>query len=265
MRLLLLGLLADSVSSLLPGRNSFGSKKQRNVPPSTETMPLRMGASLQETRSGDEIGYRPTTPVVASGWRPAALPRLTRENIGALKRGETVEGQQRSGAHGGGFLVQDVRGTPEAVWSLLTDYERYDQIIGTVRSSSVRAGSTPQCARATFTLSKFLLEVSVLHIFDEPRQMLKFSLDAASTNYILKEAEGLWFIDTAADGLKPGHVRVWFQASVRVSRLVPASIVDYAANRALRRATSWLPDAVAAAPLTLAAQTTPGIDGSSAV
>ena len=64
-----------------------------------------------------------------------------------------------------------------------------------VRRATVKAGSTRACARATFVLSKFLLEVSVLHFFSEERSHLKFHLDPASTNYILKEAEGMWFVD----------------------------------------------------------------------
>ena len=46
-------------------------------------------------------------------------------------------------------------------------------------------------------------------------------------------------------------MRVWFGASVHVSRLLPTFIVDYAAGRALKRATNWVRPAVAAAPLTL--------------
>lgn len=57
-----------------------------------------------------------------------------------------------------------------------------------------------------------------------------------------------------APGLKPGHVRVWFGAAVKVSRLVPSMVVDYAAGRALKRATSWLAPAVASCPVTLAAR-----------
>jgi hypothetical protein len=191
-----------------------------------------------------------------SSWRPAILPALGTEQLAQLRDGDAVFSQQRTGGTGSGLAVFDLEGSPEAVWSLLTDYGRYDQVIGTVRKSTVRAGSTRSCARATFVLSKFLLEVSVLHVFNAERSHLKFHLDPASANRILKEAEGMWFVETSATapGLKPGHVRVWFRAAVVVSRLVPAFVVDYAQSRALRRATSWLKPAVAAAPLTLAAQ-----------
>ena len=201
--------------------------------------------------------YVPTSPAVESRrsvWRPAVLPTLGPEQLAQLRAGEAVFTQQRTGKAGNGLAVFDLEGSPEAVWSLLTDYGRYDQVIGTVRKSTVRAGSTRACARATFVLSKIMLEVSVLHFFNPERSHLKFHLDPSSTNRILKEAEGMWFVETlaSAPGLKPGHVRVWFRASVVVSRLVPSFVVDYAQSRALRRATSWLKPAVDAAPLTLA-------------
>ena len=208
--------------------------------------------------SPDEFGALFGAPSSANAaaesnpWRPANLPNLRPEDIKALSIGQYVQSQTRDGPEGSGFVVHDVKGSAAAVWSLLTDYERYSEVIGTVRRSRVRAGSTRQCARASFTLSKFLLEVSVLHLFHSDRQHLTFSLDPASANLVLKRAEGMWFVETAAEGLRAGHVRVWFGASVRVSRLVPSLVVNYAAGRALRRATTWLRPAVAEAPLTLA-------------
>jgi hypothetical protein len=90
----------------------------------------------------------------------------------------------------------------------------------------------------------YACEVNVLHFFSAERDHLKFSLDPSSTNLITKEAEGYWFVEAEGDNLRAGHVRVWFGASVRVSRLVPKWIVEYASVRALRRATSWLRTAV---------------------
>ena len=39
---------------------------------------------------------------------------------------------------------------------------------------------------------------------------------------------------------REGHARVWLYANVVASRLLPGTIVDYAASRALPRATEWL-------------------------
>ena len=190
-----------------------------------------------------------TMPAVSKSWRPVNLPRLSTEEMRSLGLGMSVQAQERDGVVGSGYVVQDIRGTKEQVWALLTDYGRYHEFIGTVRSSKVKEGSTLEYTRAKFVLSKFLLEVNVRHFFSSERSHLKFSLDPSSTNLITKEAEGYWFVENEGEYLRPGHVRVWFGASVRVSRLVPKWVVDYASIRALRRATGWLRTAVAAQPL----------------
>ena len=84
------------------------------------------------------------------------------------------------------------------------------------------------------------LQVSVTQRFDDSRQKLSFFLDSKSRNLVMKEAAGFWHIETDAQGLKPGHVREWLCASIRISRVVPRWVVDYAARRALPRATTWL-------------------------
>ena len=190
-----------------------------------------------------------TMPAVSKSWRPVNLPCLSTEEMRSLGLGMSVQAQERDGVVGSGYVVQDIRGTKEQVWALLTDYGRYHEFIGTVRSSKVKEGSTLEYTRAKFVLSKFLLEVNVRHFFSSERSHLKFSLDPSSTNLITKEAEGYWFVENEGEYLRPGHVRVWFGASVRVSRLVPKWVVDYASIRALRRATGWLRTAVAAQPL----------------
>ena len=38
----------------------------------------------------------------------------------------------------------------------------------------------------------------------------------------------------------PPRSRIFFEVRINVSRLIPAKVVDYAAERALARATSWL-------------------------
>ena len=57
-------------------------------------------------------------------------------------------------------------------------------------------------------------------------------------NLVLRQADGFWYVEKIID--RPGYSRVWLSASVVASRLIPTIIVDYAAMRALPRATSWL-------------------------
>lgn len=171
------------------------------------------------------------------------LPRLTPEDLRALNVGLPVQRQTRDGWLGSGMVVMDVKADPEQVWSLLQDFANYDTFIDTVRKSQVRKNTIngdPSETQATFVLSKFRFEVNVIHKFDAQRQQLSFQLDKSSRNVILKKAEGTWHVQSEAEGLRPGHSRVWLCSSIHVSRVVPRWIVDYAARRALPRATTWL-------------------------
>lgn len=152
-----------------------------------------------------------------------------------------MQKQTRDGWVGSGHVAMDIPCQPEAIWALLLDFSSYDSLIDTVREALVTPGGTlDKGTRATFVLSKFRFKTNVVNVFDESSQQLTFSLDKSTKNVILKEAQGLWFVETAAEGLREGHVRVWLSASIRVSRVVPKWVVDYAARRALPRATAWL-------------------------
>lgn len=75
-----------------------------------------------------------------------------------------------------------------------------------------------------------------------PQNRLDFYLDPDSTQYrsILEMAEGFWFIDDRPADRTEGWTRVYMSATVKVNNLVPMWLVEYAAERALKRATSWL-------------------------
>jgi hypothetical protein len=111
----------------------------------------------------------------------------------------------------------------------------------------------PSVTRAQFSLSKFRLKIAAVHKYRvHPRgDHMIFTLDPASTNMVLKYAKGIWYTQSNPDG-KEGYTRVWLLCELRVSRLLPQWIVDYAAARAMPRATTWLkPQTEAAATLWL--------------
>jgi hypothetical protein len=111
----------------------------------------------------------------------------------------------------------------------------------------------PSVTRAQFYLSKFRLKIAAVHKYrphSEGDYMI-FTLDPASRNMVLKYAKGIWHTQSSPDG-KEGYTRVWLLCELSVSRLLPQWIVDYAAARAMPRATTWLkPQVEAAATLWL--------------
>ncbi|CAE8595607.1 unnamed protein product, partial [Polarella glacialis] len=95
-------------------------------------------------------------------------------------------------------------------------------------------------AKCDYRISKFFLPVSVEHSLDRSAGTVRFDLDENKSRLVLQEASGYWFVEQSPDG-PPNTSRVWLCVqSLRASALVPWSIVDYAAERALRRATCWL-------------------------
>jgi len=98
-------------------------------------------------------------------------------------------------------------------------------------------------SRAAFTLSKkFKLRVSVVHEYrTHPLgDYLIFTLDKRSQNFVLNKAKGVWYTESEGEGLAPGNTRVWLLAELKVSRILPRMIVDYAAKKAMPRATNWI-------------------------
>lgn len=91
------------------------------------------------------------------------------------------------------------------------------------------------------TVSRFKLHIRVLMSLLRDRNMVQFELDPDCTKAgraVLREATGFFYVESPPD--RPGFSRVWMLAKVDVNRFVPGAIVDYAAGRALPRASNWI-------------------------
>ena len=199
---------------------------------------------------------------------PFTLPTLTNEQEQALARGERVQEQSKMGREGSGYVVMDIPAPAYAVWECLLDFEKYPENIGTVRSmrmftnthlkqtyiseQPVPAGmgmgtrhyGNPSIARAAFVLSKFRLNIAAIHQY-QPHpdgHYMTFTLDRACANMILQDAKGIWYTQ---ENPETGITRVYLLCELRVSKVLPTFIVDYAAKRAMPRATEWLRPTVA--------------------
>jgi len=209
---------------------------------------------------------------------PFELPTLNPEQSRRVIRGDRVEFQADMGRAGSGFVVWDVKAPSSVVWDCLLDFQSYPQTIPTVRevvmytnthlkedyraekpvdfedgTAAICKHGVPSVTRAQFQLSKFRLKIAAVHKYrPHPKgDYMIFTLDPASTNAVLKYAKGIWYTESNPDG-KEGHTRVWLLCELKVSRILPQWIVDYAASRAMPRATSWLkPQTEAAAMLWL--------------
>lgn len=167
---------------------------------------------------------------------------LTEPELRQLKRGLTVQRQQQSGSSGTGLVVMDVDAPPSLVIERLSAFEEYSKTIPVVRDSQVSSRTTRPDgtvhARADYKISKFRLGVAVCHKVDIAGGTVSFELDSSVGRAVLHEATGTWRVEQLPGN--HGGSRVWLEASLRASSLLPHFLVDYASKRALRRATSWL-------------------------
>ncbi|KAL7486528.1 hypothetical protein ACHAW6_012133 [Cyclotella cf. meneghiniana] len=209
---------------------------------------------------------------------PFTLPTLTPDQQKRAIRGERVQFQDDMGRAGSGFVVWDVKAPASVVWDCLLDFKSYPETIPTVRevvmytnthlkedyraekpldfedgTAAICKHGVPSVTRAQFSLSKFRLKIAAVHKYRPHAKgdYMIFTLDPASRNMVLKYAKGIWHTQSNPDG-KEGYTRVWLLCELSVSRLLPQWIVDYAAARAMPRATTWLkPQVEAAATLWL--------------
>jgi hypothetical protein len=163
---------------------------------------------------------------------PFQLPKLTKEQRMQLANGERLQEQSRMGREGSGYVILDVKAPPFVVWETLLDFESYPETIPTVKSMQLytseklnigfvnekpvqpgtgretRHYGTPSVTRASFTLSKFRLNIAAIHRYT-PHPLgdyMIFTLDRSCTNMVLKGAKGIWYTEENPDGRE---VRFW--------------------------------------------------------
>jgi ribosome-associated toxin RatA of RatAB toxin-antitoxin module len=166
------------------------------------------------------------------------LPDLNVQDKMILAAGGMIQKQYRDGYRGSGYVVVDIKCSPNVVFDTLTQIAMYENMIPIVKSSKI-ISSDGISTVAEFALTSFLIRANVKHSVLPDQRLLKFSLDENQINLVVKEAEGFWHVQVPAD--RPaGYCRVYLSAQVLTDTMVPSLILDYAVSRALSRATKWL-------------------------
>lgn len=251
-RLMPFALLAAAVAmAAMVGRAAWSFAPGANVghtaPPSTPLAALPAQAEVAalavglEGRPGKVVARAQHTASHAA--RADQLPQLTPSELRQLRHGLPVQRQELAGSRGSGLFVVDVRAPPAVVFSCLQSFESYPGMIPSIRRAEVRArvrlGKGAFSARAHYKVSRFSLGFSVVHSVDEEAGTVDFNLDEACAKMVLQEAHGSWRVEPSPGGGR-NETRVWLRIRLRASKLLPRWLLDYAAERALGRATSWL-------------------------
>ena len=240
--------------------------------PGDDLIPSRQLTEIDAIRGDVPAAFSMPPPPL-----PFTLPEITKQQKKLLRDGERVEFQSDMGREGSGFVVMDVKAPSVVVWECLLDFYSYPQTIPTVRDVQMFTNThlnadiyseeaverqkyedgtlatlkhgVPSVTRAAFTLSKFRLKIAAIHKYrPHPRgDYMVFTLDPSCTNLVLKNAKGVWHTQSNPDGRGDEYTRVWLLCELGVSPLLPQWITDYAAKRAMPRASSWVKPHVEAA------------------
>lgn len=141
--------------------------------------------------------------------------------------------------------MQDVNAPASVVLGCLESFEDYPDMIPVVRQARIKSRLWETASKLTamskYRISRFWLSVSVVHHVDRDDGLVRFDLDPSctGTGLVLREASGFWMVQPSPCG-NPNRCRVWLCTGLRASTLLPHWLIDYAAERALRRATTWL-------------------------
>jgi ribosome-associated toxin RatA of RatAB toxin-antitoxin module len=169
------------------------------------------------------------------------LPCLTVREELQLRQGDRVEHVVMSGSStGSGISVQDVRASPDKVFSSVAAFEMYDRLIKTVRAISIYEQQERQ-TKALIEVSRFKLKLYVNFTSHEATRYIAWTLDRDNVTPFIRECVGYWYVEDLTD-TRPGWSRVWFVVRVRLRPFVPKIIERLVAKVGLRRATNWLQD-----------------------
>jgi hypothetical protein len=169
---------------------------------------------------------------------PPGKPTLTEDDLAKLASGEAVLKQIREDDGGRGIAVQDVRASPEHVWSKITSYSRYPDWVDGVYECDVYE-TTADHIKARFLIGASLIKVEyfVDHTYKPDQGWMTWTLDY-SRQSDLDDSVGYWRVEALPD--KPGWTRVYYSVRVKLSGWVPGWVESMIADRGLTQATEWV-------------------------
>lgn len=176
--------------------------------------------------------------VVAAYKGKPAKPALTAEDIAALGRGEAVLKQSQGDSGGRGIAVQDIKATPEQIWSRITAYDKYPLWVENVDKCAVYQRAGDQIL-VEFAISAMFVGVTyyVRHTYKPAEGYMTWTLDYSRLSD-LDDSVGFWVVEPVAD--KPGYTRVFYSVDVKLSGWVPSGLESMLAKSGLTKATAWV-------------------------
>ena len=166
------------------------------------------------------------------------VPILLPEDIAKLDKGESVTKQVKEGSGGRGIAVQDVKASPEIIWSKIRDFNNYPGMVDNVKSCKIYE-TTDDHIKAAFVISAVMMNVEYFidHVYRPSEGYMTWTLDY-SRESDLDDSVGFWRVEPIPN--KPGWTRLFYSVEVRLKGWVPSIVEDMIATKGLPKATGWV-------------------------
>lgn len=191
-----------------------------------------MAHAADATRPHEHRGI--VTPY--SGAPPALA--LTAAERARLDAGEMLLKQTERGAGAHAVAVEDIRATPERIWSRITNYPRYPEWVSGVKRCTIYARGGDHIL-VEFGLSVMGVKVDyfVDHHFVPAENYLTWTLDY-SRQSDLDDSVGYWRLTPLR--AEPPLTRLEYTVDVRLKGWIPAFVQDFLTKRGLTDAVGWV-------------------------
>ena len=183
-----------------------------------------------------------TKPVSPPARSNIESPYLTGSERLRLTRDGEIQRKDRKGRGGECLHVVETSLSAEECWSAIQDVSNWSELMRGIKSSTVHERRRDGCLRASFTVTKFRLPAALLIkedrcTVDPDRCVMHFELDPESPSIAVQRCSGRWVVERVKGGL----TRISLVANIKATRIVPNTVIDFVAARALDRATGWIP------------------------
>lgn len=168
------------------------------------------------------------------------LPTLTADDLAKLADGKSVQKQMESeGSSGGrGLAVQDVKASPDIIWSRILALEKYPEWVSNVTECEIYQKTANQ-VKARFVLNATVMSVEYFidHTYYPENNYLTWTLDYSKESD-LDDSVGFWYVMPIKE--KPGWSRLYYSVDVKLKGWIPGFIKNMITKSGLNKATSWV-------------------------
>ena len=170
--------------------------------------------------------------------KPAAL-KLSAAQQAQLESGEVVKSSTRTDVGGTGKAAQLIHASPEDIWAVILDYDKYPARVNSVVSATVYEGKGGKLFYVDMksTIAGFDTVIYSKNILRKDEGWMAWSLDRRRTSDV-KDLAGYWRLEVVSTD--PPRTRVEQGTELAISRFVPGIVTSYLTEQSLVDGLAWV-------------------------